>query len=242
MNRILVAGAAGFTGEAVCDLLSESYHVVGIDLNPMPHLQESIEADLAELDPVNEVMADVDGVVNCLMAPNETYERPEKPIKWNVLGLANLLEAARLHSVKRFVHTSTTGIFTVKVPAQVNADSYPISKGWYPITKMLQERLCLNFSEAYGMSIAVMRIAGGVVCGRTQMLKGAEPMSKDKYHVGWICRYDIAEACRLALEAPDISYEIFHIGSTPELMEQNDVQSLMDRLGWWPKYNFNEYR
>ncbi|MDP7250782.1 MAG: NAD(P)-dependent oxidoreductase [Planctomycetota bacterium] len=242
MKRILVAGAAGFTGEAVCDLLSENYEVVGIDLNPMPHLKESVEADLADFDPVNDVMTGVDGVVNCLMAPNETYERPELPVKWNVQGLANLLDAARLHDVKRFVHTSTTGIFTISRPEVVNAESYPISQGWYPITKMLQERLCLNFSEAYGMQIAVMRIAGGIVCGRTQMLKGEEPMSKEKFHVGWICRYDIADACRRALEYPDISYEIFHIGSTSEVMAVNDVQSLMDRLGWKPVYDFHEYR
>lgn len=242
MKRILVAGAAGFTGFAVCDLLNDRYEVRGIDLNPMPHLADSIEADLAEFVPVCEAMKDVDGVINCLMAPNDTYDSPETPIKGNVLGLANLLEAARLAEVPRFVHTSTTGIFSVNRPDVIDADSRAIAQGWYPITKLLQEQLCQNFVEAYGMSVAVMRIAGGIICGRTQSLKGEVPLTKDNFSVGWICRYDIAEACRLALEATNIAYESFLIGSTPEVMETHDVQYLMDRLGWKPEYDFHEFR
>lgn len=242
MKRILVAGAAGFTGFAVCELLGSKYQVRGIDLKPMPHLQDAVQADLAEFDTVLRAMEGVDGVINCLMAPNEVYEKPELPMKWNVLGLANLLEAARQKGVARFVHTSTTGIFSVDRPAFIDASSRAVPKGWYPVTKWLQELLCENFSQAHGMSIAVMRVAGGIVCGRTQKLKSGAALSKKDFHVGWICRYDIAEACRLALEAPELCFESFIIGSTPELMEKFDIRHLMDRLGWRPKYDFHEYR
>ena len=49
MKRILVAGAAGFTGFAVCDLLNDRYEVRGIDLNPMPHLADSIAQRLGSV-------------------------------------------------------------------------------------------------------------------------------------------------------------------------------------------------
>ena len=33
---------------------------------------------------------------------------------------------------------------------------------------------------------------------------------------GWVCRYDLAEACRLAVEDETIDFDVFHIVGTPE--------------------------
>ena len=242
MKRILVAGAAGFLGVAVCEVLADKYEVRGIDLNPMPHLQDVIEADLSEFEAVATALQGVDGVINCMMARLDAYEKPDLPMRYNVVGLANLLEAARLEDVQRFVHASTTGIFSVEQPDFIKADSKAIAKGWYPITKLMQERFCENFAAAYGVEIAVMRIAGGIVCGRTWSEKDGTPLTKENYGSHLICRYDVANACVMALEASDIGFDIFHIGSTPECRAKNDVKHLSDRLGWKPEYDFEENR
>jgi len=242
MKKILVAGAAGFTGEAVVEVLSQLYELRLFDLKPINSDFKSIQADLADYDAVREAMEGMDGVVNVMMAPNETYVRPEIPFNSNVLGTANLLEAAREVGVKRFVHTSTSAIFSGAEAKWLDADTEPIATGMYSITKLLQEVLCRNYVLAYGLPVACLRIAGGIVCGRSGTHKGGEPLSKETYNDGWICRYDIAEACRLALESPNITWEIFFIGSTPQLFERVDVQRTIDMLNWRPKYDFQEYR
>lgn len=241
MKKILVAGAAGFTGEAVVDVLAPRYELRLFDLKPLDSDLESIQANLADYDAVRQAMEGIDGVVNVMMAPNETYVRPEIPFQSNVLGTANLLEAAREVGVKRFVHTSTAAIFGGTDTDWLDAETEPIATGMYAITKFLQEVLCRNYVLAYGLSAACLRIAGGIVCGRSGTHKDGEPLSKETYHDGWICRYDIAEACRLALEVPDITWEVFFIGSTPQLFKRVDVQRTIDVLNWRPKYDFQEY-
>jgi nucleoside-diphosphate-sugar epimerase len=121
-------------------------------------------------------------------------------------------------------------------------NSVPIASGMYAITKLLQEELCRNYALAHGLSIACLRIAGGIVCGRTGTYKEGNPLRKEEYNEGWICRYDIAEACRLALLATDIAFEIFYIGSTPELFARVNIQRTVERLGWHPAHDFQEYR
>ena len=73
-------------------------------------------------------------------------------------------------------------------------------------------------------------------------IRAQRQSSAAQTQIGWICRYDIAEACRLALEAPDITWEIFFIGSTLQLFERVDVQRTIDVLNWRPEYDFQEYR
>jgi nucleoside-diphosphate-sugar epimerase len=242
MKKILVAGAAGFTGKAVVDVLSPHYELRLFDLKPIPDGPNVIQGDLADYDAVKGAMAGVDAVVNAMMAPNETYITPVIPFQSNVLGTANLLEAAREAGVKRFVHLSTTAIFAAANLTYLDIDSTPVPSGMYSLTKYLQEVLCHNYVLVHGFSIACLRIAGGIVCGRTASYKEGKPLGKGEYSEGWICRYDIAEACRLALLSNDISFEIFYIGSTPELFARVNIQRTVERLGWRPVYDFQDYR
>lgn len=242
MKKILLAGAAGFTGRAIVDVLSPHYDLRLFDLHPIPGAPDAIQGDLADYDAVRGATDGVDAVVNAMMAPNETYARPEIPFQSNVLGAANLLEAAREAGTKRFVHLSTTAIFNAASVKHLELDSKPIASGMYSVTKYLQEVLCQNYVLAHGFSIACLRIAGGIVCGRTAAYKEGKPLRKGEYNEGWICRYDIAEACRLALLVDDITFEVFYIGSTPELFARVNIQHTVDRLGWRPAYDFQAYR
>jgi len=246
-KRILIVGAAGFTGKALRDILAPSYALSLFDIKPIPDTPDAIQADLADFDAVRQAMEGMDGVVNAMMAPNETYNRPEIPFRSNVLGCANLLEAAREFGVKRFVHLSTTAIFGAAKVERLLADTEPIASGYYAVTKLLQEALCKNYAKAHGMTIPCLRIAGGIVCGRTRAHKDGTPLTKGAYNMGWICRYDIAQACRLALESPLgrgglEGFEVFYIGSTPELFAHCDIQRTVDILGWKPEHDFQEYR
>ena len=242
MEKVLVAGAAGFTGRAIVEVLSPHCQLRLFDTRSIPDAPDAVQGDLADYEAVHQAMRGVDKVVNAMMAPGEAYETPEICFQSNVLGTANLLEAAREEGVRRFVHLSTTAIFSGAENAYLDIDTAPLPRSMYGLTKHLQEVLCQDYARAYGMASACLRIAGGIVCGRTGYSKEGKPLQKGTFSEGWVCRYDIAEVARLALLVDGLEFEFLYIGSAPELMERVNIQHTMDRLGWRPACDFQEYR
>ena len=51
-------------------------------------------------------------------------------------------------------------------------------------------------------------------------------------------RRDIGEAARLAMELPDLKYEVLHVLGAPEAEKVYDVEFTWQRLGWKPRHDF----
>jgi nucleoside-diphosphate-sugar epimerase len=75
----------------------------------------------------------------------------------NVLGTRNLLEVATAAKVRRFVHTSSTGV--VGLGAFLDADeTTPFDpEGEYEVSKVEQEKLVWEFREERGLPVTVVR-------------------------------------------------------------------------------------
>jgi hypothetical protein len=52
---------------------------------------------------------------------------------------------------------------------------------------------------------------------------------------------DIAEAVRLSLLAPSLSYEIFYISGHPDAEAQADLRFTREFLRWKPLHTFEKY-
>jgi hypothetical protein len=59
---------------------------------------------------------------------------------------------------------------------------------------------------------------------------------------GWVCRHDLAEACRLALETRAVDFDIFHIVGTPEAEQTCNVARSREVLGLRYRGNLEQYR
>jgi hypothetical protein len=55
----------------------------------------------------------------------------------------------------------------------------------------------------------------------------------------FVDRRDIGEIARLALELPDLGFEIFWTLSTPMGAKHADMEYVYQRLNWKPKYDFS---
>ncbi len=112
--RVLVTGGSGFLGSWVCERLSKRKDVEVRALvrrtSKTKHLQSLERVELAEgsvedARAVDDACRGVDGVIHCaglVKARNE-----EELTRVNVEGTRNLIEAAKKHATKRFVHVST---------------------------------------------------------------------------------------------------------------------------------------
>jgi nucleoside-diphosphate-sugar epimerase len=229
--RVLLAGAAGFVGRPTLELLSKNHEVTAFDIRPVPGCRAAVQGDVLDFRAVEGAMFGHDAVVNTIMAPNPTYTADGPGFTINVSGMFNLLEAARVHQIKRFVHTSS-GATQQGYPAGTfyGNDLYPLkAAGSYSLSKLLQEELARNFHEQYGMSIAVIRPWGIIDADRMVTTDGS-PVTG--FGWGTIDHRDVASALVRAVETPGIAYECFHITATPGGYQATDVALSEQRLGW----------
>lgn len=96
-------------------------------------------------------------------------ERPYAAIKVNILGTANVLEAARIWGIKRVVFTSSATVYysTFSTPGEEpQEEDFSLRavsqrpQGVYPTTKLAAEHLGLNYRDLYGVDFVALRFAG----------------------------------------------------------------------------------
>jgi uronate dehydrogenase len=104
--KVLVTGSAGTVGRPVCDELARRGHVVrGLDVIATPALADAVVADIADAAAVRAEARGMDAVIHLAAQPHEV-PFPEL-IGPNVLGLYNVLDAARDEGVRRLVVASS---------------------------------------------------------------------------------------------------------------------------------------
>ncbi|MEQ9379971.1 MAG: SDR family NAD(P)-dependent oxidoreductase, partial [Pirellulales bacterium] len=118
--RIVVTGGAGFIGSHITDhLVAQGHTVVVIDnystgrLENLMHLAERItvvEADIARAGPWQAVFEGVDWVIHLAALADivPSIQNPGDYFRANVDGTFNVLQAARLAGVKRFVYAASS--------------------------------------------------------------------------------------------------------------------------------------
>jgi len=247
--KVAVLGAAGWVGRAVLKNFANRHQVRAFDSAPQAwevyrHVDgtwdgEKVYGDIADFDAVHSALEGMDGVVN--LAAYFGYQDPpennDKPFLINVKGMWNVLESARRHKLKRVVQM---GSCVVRHPDGVFLSSAIRSKegDLYGITKRLQEEMCRQFHEAYGLRIIVFR-----PCNIGDSRLGVDRDGKRvPGGIDWVCRHDLAEVCHLALENDHIDFDIMHVANHPDADEYCNVARSRDILGLVYRGHFPESR
>ena len=169
--KILITGGAGFIGSQLGHYLMEKkHHVVLLDKLSFGYVENLksqynknskpnfIQMDVRDpkigkhLENIDVLFhfAGVSSLPECQSNPGETYAV-------NVAGTANILEAARLHNIKRVVFSSSSAVYE-------NAISFPIPETTiscpsliYSLSKKHAEEVCHSYQKLYGMDIVILR-------------------------------------------------------------------------------------
>jgi uronate dehydrogenase len=243
--KILITGAAGFLGRGIRGPFEAAGHALRLmDVVPIhssPH--ETVVGDVSDYAQVEAATGGVDGVVIAHMAPrgekDVNYKTPAMPFDINVKGTANLFHAAAACGVRRVVVISSTAaiIENPPTPTKVYDRAAPLrSKGYYGLTKALQEVIAEQFARTHEMAVACLRV-GYVLDGDANVDKYGNPVREINFMD--TDRRDIGEVARLCLELPDLTYDVFHVMSTAEALTRADLQYTCDRLNWKPKHDFS---
>ena len=180
--RTLVTGAAGFIGSTLVDrLLADGHSVVGIDdlsTGRRVNLTAAeadpgftfIEADIVSADLgaiVAEAKPEVIFHLAAQISVRHSVDNPQFDASVNVVGTIRLAEAARVHGVRKIVHTSSGGSIYGTPPVFPTSEEVPTDPASpYAASKVAGEVYLNTFRNLYGLDCS--HIAPGNVYGPRQ--------------------------------------------------------------------------
>jgi UDP-glucose 4-epimerase len=168
MSNVLVTGGAGFIGSNLVRLLGrEGHRVVVLDnlssgyrcnVESFPQV-EFIEGDVRDASVVGRAMDRVETVFHLAASVGNTrsIQHPLVDSAVNVLGMVNVLEAARCGGIDKVVYSSSAGIFGELKTLPIAEDHPQDPDSPYGVSKLAAEKLCLVYNKLYGMHNVCLR-------------------------------------------------------------------------------------
>src|SRR6266540_5653913 len=167
MAKIVVTGGSGFIGSHVVDaLVNAGHNVTVVDYRVQPHRSDVCfeNVDLMDLSSVLSATRGAEHVFHLAAVSNVNYayKYPVYTTALNVVGTANVLEAARINGAARVYMASTVWVYNGSPNGTALDESTPFyldgAGHIYTSTKMACEMLCHNYSQLYRVPFTVLRL------------------------------------------------------------------------------------
>jgi len=163
-KRILVTGVAGFIGSNLAKyLVDKNYYVIGVDnlsAGTLENVDQRVNFERLDIrdSATYPLFKGVDAVFhlaakNCLP---ECMKHPVEAASVNVVGTANVLEAARMANVRKIIYADTSAEYEgITVFPTIEEMVKPI--GVYASCKNGGAALCNSYGYLYKMNITTLR-------------------------------------------------------------------------------------
>src|SRR5437879_9090213 len=264
MSTYLITGVAGFIGSSLARaVLEQGDKVRGVDnfaTGKLENLQEILhqidfrEADILDLDAMNEACKGVDYVLHQAAIPSvpKSVLDPLGSNRANVEGTVNVLVAARDAKVKRVVYAASSSAYgdTPTLPKHEEMMPNPISP--YAVAKLASEHYMISFYRCYGLETVSLRYfnifgprqdptspySGVLAKFITQMLRGEQPtilgdgkQSRDFTYVDNAIEANLL-ACKAA--ANEVAGRVFNV-ATGRRVDLNETFQILKKLTGYPE-------
>jgi len=174
MPGTLVTGASGHIGSAIIARLARAGEsIVAADImppkQPLPDGVRFARSDITIANEFRDLVLDArpERIFHLAgMLTGASEQRPHAAFQVNVIGLYNVLEAARIGGVKRMIFASTGGTFSRDLPAGP-VDDYTLQRPrtHYGAAKLYGEHLGRWYHDKHGLDFRVVRYANVIAPG-----------------------------------------------------------------------------
>lgn len=234
-RRVLITGATGQIGLLLSERLKDDYEIVQHGRTPKNEEQEKVlrKADVADYEQVLPLMEGVDTVVH-LSGASAPEAEWDSVLQANIIGMRNVLEAAREAGVRRFVFASSNhamGMYDRLSEWPVYPHTLPRGDSLYGVSKIFGEALGRYYHDEYGMEFISLRIGWSV----------ADPFEKDEelLRAMWLSPDDTEQIVRRAIEA-DVKFGLYYaVSDNPN--RRWDMTNTTLELGYRPKDRWTDH-
>lgn len=279
--KVAVTGGSGLAGSAVVShLIDTGYDVVSIDRRPPPHpIAEFRLVDCEDLGQVYSACSGADAIVHLAAIPRPIHHTPDQVFGANIMSTFNIFEAAAALQIPCVVYVSSMSVlglpFSYKpirlayLPVDEDHPSAP--QDAYALSKTLGEDIALAFVRRMAGALSVVSLRFPWIHTPQTFQTVLRPLWDDPAGGatnlwGYIDTRDLAQACRLALEADISGHEAFYISARNTFMKSDSLplaqayypeakirtrlsgnQSLFDSskartaLGYEPQFSWEQY-
>jgi 3beta-hydroxy-delta5-steroid dehydrogenase/steroid delta-isomerase len=212
LGRALVTGGSGFVGaNLVTELLDRGHQVRSFDRAPYllaahPRL-EVVQGDICDPQTVAAAVEGVDtifhtaAIIDLMGGASVTDEYRQRSFAVNVNGTKNLVHAAQVAGVKRFVYTASNSVVMGGQRLSGGDETLPYTERFndlYTETKVVAERFVLSQNGVDGLLTCSIRPSGiwgrgdqtmfrkvfeSVLAGHVKVLVGGKNVKLDNSHV-----------------------------------------------------------
>jgi UDP-glucose 4-epimerase len=254
-QKILVTGGAGFIGSHVVDAFVEAGHEVSVidnlstgNIDYVNRQAKFFQADITDRAAMKQLILSIrpDAIDHhaAHIQVGNSVQDPQFDATANILGVLNIMEAAKEVGVKRVLMASTGGAMygNKQTPFTEEMKAEPLSP--YGVSKRSGELYLNYYHEQYGISFTSLRYANvygprqnphgesGVVAifsemiaaGKAPIINGDGSHTRDYVHVT-----DVARANLLALES-DFVGEL-NIGTAREISTLEVFRTVVKEFG-----------
>ncbi len=239
MSRVVVTGGAGKAGRAVVrDLLEHGYDVVSVDLLRDPNLTEGqqLVADLTDYGETVDALSGAEAVVHLAAIPAPGLKPDELTFRVNTASTYNVFAAAPLLGLQRVVWASsetTIGLpFERELPryAPIDEDHPLLPQSSYALSKVVSEEMARQFNRWNGIPHIGLRFSNVMEPHDYERFPGfwEDPQLRRWNLWGYVDARDVAQSCRLALEADLPGAEVFIIAAADTVMNRPSVELMAE--------------
>jgi nucleoside-diphosphate-sugar epimerase len=232
MKKVVVTGGSGKAGRAVVrDLVEHGYEVLNVDLNPSSDpIAPFQKIDLTDYGQTVEALKDTEAVVHLAAIPAPGLLADQTTFDINTVSTYNVFSAAALHKLQRVVWASsetTLGLpFDDPQPhyAPIDEDHPLYPQSSYSLSKVVGEKMAEHFSRWSGIPFIALRFSNVMEphdYARFSTWQGDALVRKWNLW-GYVDARDVAQSCRLSLEADIQGADAFIIASADTVMNRTN--------------------
>ena len=252
--RYVVTGGAGFIGSHITEKLVERSDIVTVIDNMNTGKEKNLEsvkgkinfikADILDVDLLEDVTKDVDGVFHqaALASVQDSFDKPDEYHNVNVNGTENILKLSKKYGFK-VVYASSSSVYgnPTRIPIKESDEKNPINP--YAETKLKKEELAIRYSE---MGVKVIGLRYFNVFGKGQSkeyagvlklflerirdelspkINGDGTQFRDFVHVS-----DVVNANIMSMNS-DITHEFFNVGTNTSITILDVAKTIIEYSG-----------